>query len=87
MNIRDEITTYLTTVAEIRGVSSSMLGPDVALMEIGILDSLSLLDFIRFIEQRWSIQICEEEIVLENFGTIAAVTAYLQRRTGAGTRL
>ena len=84
MSIRDEIAAYLSGVAESRGIPASVLGPDVALMETGILDSLSLLDFIRFVERRWSIPIAEAEIVLDNFGTIAAVTAYLQRRLGAG---
>jgi acyl carrier protein len=86
MMIRDEITAYLTNVAAGRGIAASALGPDVPLMETGVLDSLSLLDFIRFVERTWNISIAEEEIVLENFGSIAAVTAYLERRQPAGVR-
>jgi len=86
MSIRDEITAYLTTVAAGRGIAATALGPDVPLMEAGVLDSLSLLDFIRHIERTWGLTIPEEEIVLENFGTIAAVTAYLEKSQPSGVR-
>jgi acyl carrier protein len=45
-----------------------------------ILDSMSLLDFVVFLENRHGIKIPGEDIVPENLGSVNAVAAYLRSR-------
>jgi acyl carrier protein len=50
-------------------------------LETGILDSLGVLDLIHFLEERFSFQISDDELVPENFDSFAAVVSYVQYRT------
>ncbi len=79
-NIERELKTYLlqTALADRKPITD--IKPDDSFMNNGILDSLSLLDFVLFIERRYHIKIPGEEIVPENFDSLAAVTAYLYRK-------
>lgn len=48
----------------------------------GIFDSLSLLDFVVFIEKLCNIKIPGEDITPENFGSLEAVMGYLGENFG-----
>ena len=79
-NIAQELQTYLLQTVAAAKQTIVELKPEDSFMDKGILDSLSLLDFIVFIEKRYGIKIPGEEIVPETFGSLAAVTAYLESR-------
>jgi len=55
-------------------------GPDVPIIEQGLVDSLGLFKLIAFVEERLGVKIAPEEIVLENFATIAAIVKLIQSR-------
>lgn len=50
---------------------------DMDLLSTGILNSLSLLQLISFVERKFNRQIPVEEIVYENFYSVAAIASYL----------
>ena len=50
---------------------------DLDLLSTGILNSLSLLQLISFVERKFNRQIPVEEIVYENFHSVAAMADYL----------
>lgn len=50
---------------------------DMDLLSTGILNSLSLLQLISFVERKFNRQIPVEEIVYENFHSVAAMADYL----------
>lgn len=50
---------------------------DMDLLSTGILNSLSLLQLISFVERKFNRQIPVEEIVYENFHSVAAIASYL----------
>ncbi len=54
------------------------------LLEGGILDSLGVLDLVSFVEQEFSIRVCDEELVPENFQTIDQLAAFVQAKKRAG---
>jgi acyl carrier protein len=56
-------------------------GRDFPLIEAGLVDSLGLFKLIAFIEDRLGAKIAPEDIVLENFATIGAIAALVQRKT------
>jgi acyl carrier protein len=52
---------------------------DVALEAIG-LDSIGMIDLIYGLEDRFGIAIDDEDMMPANFGTIAALTAFVERK-------
>jgi acyl carrier protein len=48
------------------------------LLESGILDSLSLLKLVLFLEQQFGVVVAPEELIPDNFGTIDTICGYLR---------
>ena len=53
---------------------------DTQLIKSGILDSLSLLKLVFFLEQRFSIKVGMEDVVPENFATIDTICSYVRSK-------
>ena len=53
--------------------------PDVPLETIGV-DSIGMIDLVYGLEERFSITIEDHEVMPENFGSIAALTALVTRK-------
>jgi acyl carrier protein len=49
------------------------------LLSAGIIDSLGILQMVAFIEQRFHIQVPDEDVVYENFHSIRALATYLEK--------
>lgn len=60
-----------------------LLKSDTPLFESGILDSLSLLMLVQFLERQFGVVVRQKELVRENFMTIDAICAYLRAKQGA----
>ena len=60
------------------------LGNATSLLETGILDSLSLLRLVVFIQERFGISMSDVDLVPENVDSVDAICAYLRSRTGEG---
>jgi acyl carrier protein len=52
------------------------------LFETGILDSLSLLRLVVFLQERFGIAMDDVDLVPENFDSVDAITAYVGSRAG-----
>jgi len=59
------------------------LEDDTMLFETGILDSLSLLKLVLFLEKQFGISVPAEELVPDNFKTINAICVYLRSKKPA----
>lgn len=55
------------------------LGPHTDLIEEGIIDSMSLLRLVNFLEERFQIEVKDEDLVPANFRTLATVEAFVSR--------
>ncbi|HTP17270.1 MAG TPA: acyl carrier protein [Streptosporangiaceae bacterium] len=51
-----------------------------SLLESGILDSLSLLRLVVFLEERFGITLGDADLLPENFGSVTAICAYVRAR-------
>lgn len=49
-------------------------------LETGMLDSLGILDLVQFLEQEFSLQVSDDELLPENFESLQAVTAFVRHR-------
>lgn len=58
------------------------LGNTTSLLETGILDSLSLLRLVVFIQERLGVTVDDVDLVPEHFDSIDAICAFLRSRTG-----
>jgi acyl carrier protein len=69
--------TFLSNAASEAGVG--MPGPDASLFGSGLLDSFSLVDFVTVIEAECRIRIDDDQLIPENFDTIARIEAFVER--------
>jgi acyl carrier protein len=60
------------------------LGNATLLLETGVLDSLSLLRLVLFVQERFGIVVDDVDLVPENFASVDAICAYLRSRAGEG---
>jgi acyl carrier protein len=56
------------------------LRDDTALLELGILDSLALLQFLVFLERTFGVQVEEFDIIPENLNTVRSICTYIRSR-------
>jgi acyl carrier protein len=61
------------------------LGNATSLLETGVLDSLSLLRLVVFIQEQFGIVVDDVDLVPENFDTVDAICAYLRSTDGGRT--
>jgi acyl carrier protein len=52
------------------------------LLETGVLDSLSLLRLVLFVQDRFGIVVADVDLVPEDFASVDAICAYLRSRAG-----
>ena len=56
------------------------LTDELPLIEEGILDSFGIHEVLLFLEDKFGIDVEDEEIVASNFGSISAIVAFVQRK-------
>jgi acyl carrier protein len=59
------------------------LADDTSLLETGILDSLSLLKLVVFLEERFGITMGDTDLLPDNFASVNAICAYVRARQPA----
>lgn len=58
------------------------LSNDTSLLETGVLDSLSLLKLVLFVQERFGIAVDDVDLVPEHFDSVDAICLYLRSRAG-----
>lgn len=59
-----------------------ILEDTTSFLDQGILDSTGVLELVTFIEGRFGISVPDDELVPANFDSLAALSAYVQRKRG-----
>jgi len=60
--------------------SDFQLGDDDRLLEKGVIDSMSIVEMISFIEQEFGVYAAEEDISDANFGSLAGIARFVSER-------
>ena len=60
------------------GGDASALAPDRSLIEEGLIDSTGVLELVSFLEEKFGLEIGDEEIVPANLDSIAAIVAFVE---------
>jgi acyl carrier protein len=80
-NIIQSIRRFLTDRAWLRD-EDRVLESD-SLLEKGVIDSMAMVELISFIEETYNIRIQDEELMPENFDSLAAIAAFIvSKRNG-----
>jgi len=69
-------------VAEFMGGSGS-LDDDTLLVEEEIIDSLGIFLLLGFIKERFGVDVDPEDVTMENFSTIRAITSLVEKKQAA----
>lgn len=73
---REIIRVFLVEFSE----GSIEVGYDDSLLESGLLDSLTMVELLGFIEARFEVTIDDDEVIPENFETIERIAGFLERK-------
>jgi acyl carrier protein len=58
---------------------ASELTADYLLLDRGAIDSLGIIRLVSFIEEKWSIEVDDEELVPESFESLGAIVGMIER--------
>lgn len=62
-------------------IEESDIPLDKGLMNSGVIDSAGFIEIVLFIENRFDIEITEEEINGENFKNLISIVTFIERKT------
>jgi acyl carrier protein len=65
------------------GDASRAPARDDSFLELGIIDSTGVLELVAFVEQRFGFKVLDAELLPENLDSLAALTAFIGRKTTA----
>lgn len=82
MDRRDVIKQFIIQEL-LNGRKDVVLNDDDELLLSGLVDSLGVIRLITFLEAEWNTDIPPEDVTVEHFGTVAAMTDYLAKREPA----
>ena len=78
--MHDKIRTYLTE----NGPQDADLefSDDDSLLEAGIIDSMSMIDLISFLENEYSLKVDEDDMTPENFDSLNSIVEFISQKAG-----
>lgn len=79
MNEKDTIRGFIASEL-LRGSHNKPLGDDDPLIESGVIDSMGVMSLLAFLEKEFSIEIPGDDLIPENFSTISAIAALIERQ-------
>jgi acyl carrier protein len=79
MSIENQVKTYILENFLFSN-NGYELAEDASFLEEGIVDSTGVLELVMFVEETYNITVQDEEIVPENFDSVAQLTAYIRRK-------
>jgi acyl carrier protein len=65
------------------GLSDQTIEPDESLVQRGVVDSTGVLELVEFLQQRFAIQVADDEITTDNLDTLESIATFLQRKLAA----
>jgi acyl carrier protein len=80
--IEHAVREFLTENFPLSG-DASELDREESLIGAGVIDSTGVLEVIGFVEERYGIQIADEEVLPENLDSIAAIGRFVAGKVGA----
>ncbi|MBU1699696.1 MAG: acyl carrier protein [Candidatus Eisenbacteria bacterium] len=80
MDIKEKVRNFITESFYV--VDEMKLNDDSSLLEKGVVDSTGILEVIAFLEEKFSLQVEENEMVADNFDSISSITHFICKKLG-----
>lgn len=80
MDVKDRIRDFILETV-LAGSRSNGIADDASFMDNGIMDSTGILELVAFIQDEWEIEVRDNELVPDNFDSIAKLSSYISRKT------
>jgi acyl carrier protein len=81
--IEQEVRQFLKENFPLSADGVDLSGED-SLIEVGVIDSTGVLELIGFIEERYEVEIADEEVLPENLDSIANITRFVgEKKAGS----
>lgn len=81
MSTSEEVRQYILSV-HLPGENPDMLSNDDDLLDMGILDSMAIMQLVGHLEKQYGITVPTEEIDPANFESINALVAFIDKQRG-----
>jgi acyl carrier protein len=81
MTLRDQIRQFI--VVNFYVSRPELVADDDSLLDLGVIDSTGVLEIVDFVERELGVTVADNDIVPQNFGSIAAVASFVAARRGA----
>lgn len=82
MNTADRIRRQVQEIAKGLGKNARTLTDDEILPQTGLLDSAAILELILWVETEFGLDIDQQELSLDNFGSIRRMATFIDARRG-----
>jgi acyl carrier protein len=82
--IETEVRRFITDNFPLGGSGADLAGTD-SLLEVGVIDSVGVLELIEHLESTYDFQIPDADVLPENLDSVDAIAGYVARRLGAGS--
>jgi acyl carrier protein len=79
MSTRDTVRRLISTTVTSEGPPGG-LTDDYPLIEGHVIDSLDMLKLIPLLEEEFGVEVDDEELVPDNFGTITAIASFIEAK-------
>lgn len=80
--IEEQVRSYIVTNLMF-GQMTDELDNDASLLELGIVDSVGVMELVLFVEETFELDIEDNEILPENFDSISQLSSYIQSKLNA----
>ena len=81
MNIEAMIRTYIAKNILFSG-DEYPYRDDASFLNEGIINSMNVMELVMFVEEKFRVEVADEDIVPDNFDSVAKIAAYVCYKTG-----
>ena len=81
MNVETMIRTYIAKNILFSG-DGYPYRDDVSFLNEGIINSMNVMELVMFVEEKFGVEVADEDIVPDNFDSVAKIASYVRHKTG-----
>jgi acyl carrier protein len=82
MSAQDSVRDFIVSELRFRGQAKDLKG-DYPLLENDVLDSMGIFQVVSFLESEFGIEVDDEDLVPDNFGTIDDIARLVESKQGS----
>ena len=81
MQVKQQVRDYILQ-NYLFSTDANALQDEVSLMKSGVIDSTGVLELIMFLQERFAIEVADEEMVPDNLDSVSNIVSFVARKRG-----